>query len=227
MVQDVPERDEQPIFVQNAFTFFDTPPLEAPQQERSTATENKQLRRLHTSLKQYVNLPELRRLAAERQNLYRALREGTPPDEVLALVETLSALLHPAPREQVKGPADVAALLMVEMGHLDQEELRTVLLDTKNRVQEIVTVYRGSLNTAVVRIGEVYKEAVRRNSAAFILAHNHPSGDPEPSTEDTLMTREVVEAGKLLDVECLDHLVIGQGRWVSMRERRLGFSREL
>src|SRR5262245_32484811 len=97
------------------------------------------------------------------------------------------------------------------MGHLDHEELRTVLLDTKNHLQDVVTVYKGSLNASLVRVGEVYKEALRRNSAALTVAHNHPSSDPTPSPEDVLVTREIVQAGKLLDVDCLDHLVIGQG----------------
>jgi DNA repair protein RadC len=114
--------------------------------------------------------------------------------------------------------------MLVEMGQLDQEHLRTICLDTKNRVQKIQTVYIGSLNSSLVRIGELYKEAIRLNSAAVILVHNHPSGDPTPSPEDVLVTRQAVDAGKLLDIDCLDHLVIGQGRYVSMRERGLGFS---
>ena len=89
----------------------------------------------------------------------------------------------------------------------------------------IITIYIGSLNSSLIRIGEVFKEALRRNSAALIVAHNHPSGDPTPSPEDVLVTREIVAAGKLLDVEVLDHLVIGQGRFVSMRERGLGFAK--
>ena len=128
-------------------------------------------------------------------------------------------------RRQIKSPNDVAELLLLEMRHLDQEHLRTVLLDTKNRVQAVSTVYVGSLNASLVRVGEVFKAALRHNSAALIVAHNHPSGDPTPSPEDVLVTREIVSAGKLLDVEVLDHLVIGQGRFVSMRERGLGFSR--
>ncbi|HNP69684.1 MAG TPA: DNA repair protein RadC [Kouleothrix sp.] len=134
-------------------------------------------------------------------------------------------LADPAERLQIKNPTDAAQLLMLEMGHLDQEHLRTVLLDTKNRVQAVSTVYVGSLNASLVRVGEVFKAALRHNSAALIVAHNHPSGDPTPSPEDVLVTREIVSAGKLLDVEVLDHLVIGQGRFVSMRERGLGFSR--
>ena len=83
-------------------------------------------------------------------------------------------------RRQVKSPSDVADLLLLEMSHLDQEHLRTVLLDTKNRVQAISTVYIGSLNASMIRVGEVFKAAVRQNSAALIVAHNHPSGDRAP-----------------------------------------------
>lgn len=135
---------------------------------------------------------------------------------------TLQAL--PGERLQIKSPLDAAQLLMAEMGHLDQEELRVILLDTKNRIQKLHTVYRGSLNTSLIRVGEVFKEAIRRNSAAIIVSHNHPSSDPTPSPEDVLVTREIVSAGKMLDIEVLDHLVIGQGSYVSMRQRGLGFT---
>ena len=89
----------------------------------------------------------------------------------------------------------------------------------------VVTVYVGSLNAAMVRVGEVFKAALAWNSAALIVVHNHPSGDPTPSTEDVLITQQIVAAGKLLDVDVLDHLVIGQGRYTSMREKGLGFAR--
>jgi DNA repair protein RadC len=131
--------------------------------------------------------------------------------------------LTPSERTQIRSPADAAGLLSLEMAHLDQEQLRTVLLDTKNWVQGVATVYIGSVNMAQIRVGEVFKEAVRRNSTALIVAHNHPSGDPTPSPEDILVTMRIVEAGKLLNIECVDHLVIGQGKYVSMRERGLGF----
>jgi len=126
-------------------------------------------------------------------------------------------------RLQIRSPADVASLLLLEMGHLEQEHLRTVLLDTKNRVQQIATIYIGSVNSAQVRIGEVFRDAIRRNSAALIVAHNHPSGDPTPSPEDILVTRQIVEAGKLLDIDVLDHLILSHSRYVSLRERGLGF----
>jgi DNA repair protein RadC len=109
------------------------------------------------------------------------------------------------------------------MSHLDQEHLRTVLLDTKSRVQAISTVYIGSLNASMVRVGEVFKTAVKLNSAALIVAHNHPSGDATPSPEDVLITREIVSAGRLLDVDVLDHIVVGHGSWVSLHQRGLGF----
>lgn len=127
-------------------------------------------------------------------------------------------------RPQIRSPADAAQLMLIEMAHLDQEHLRTICLNTKNRVQKVQTIYVGSLNSSLVRVGEVFKEAIRLNSAAIIVAHNHPSGDPTPSPEDVQVTRQIVEAGKLLDIEVLDHLVIGQGRFVSMRERGLGFA---
>lgn len=127
-------------------------------------------------------------------------------------------------RFQVKSPADVAKLFMVEMMALDQEELWVAALDTKNRLIKVAKVYRGSVNTAMIRVGEVFKEALRLNAASVVIAHNHPSSDPSPSSEDILVTRQIVEAGKLLDVEVLDHLVLAGNRYISLRERGLGFS---
>jgi len=103
------------------------------------------------------------------------------------------------------------------MGHLEREELRSILLNTKNTVTGMVTVYAGNLAGSSVRVGEVFREAVRRQSAAMVVVHNHPSGDPSPSAEDLRITRELAEAGRLLDIELLDHLVIGHGQWVSLR----------
>lgn len=129
----------------------------------------------------------------------------------------------PGGRPQVRSPGDVANLLMIEMGLLEQEHLRTVLLDTKNYVMRVVNVYVGSLNSASVRVGEVFREAIRSNCASIIVVHNHPSGDPTPSPEDVQVTELLVEAGQLLDIEVLDHLVIGRNTFVSLKERKLGF----
>jgi DNA repair protein RadC len=129
----------------------------------------------------------------------------------------------PEERPLVQSPEQAAALLQFEMGALEREQLRVLLLDTRNRLMRIVEVYRGSLNTSLIRVGEVFRDAVRANAAALIVAHNHPSGDPSPSAEDVAVTKAIVEAGKLLDIEVLDHLVIGQNRYVSMKARGLGF----
>lgn len=120
-------------------------------------------------------------------------------------------------------PKDVAGFVQYEMSVLDQEQLRLMLLDTRNRLEKMVTLYIGSLNASTVRVGELFKEAIRRNVAAIILIHNHPSGDPSPSPEDIALTRAAVQAGKLLDVEVLDHIVIGRDRFISLKERGLGF----
>ena len=128
----------------------------------------------------------------------------------------------PLERMRIKSPADAAGLLLADMGALEQEELRTIIVDTKNQVLKIHTVYVGSLNTAVLRIAEVFREAIRLNAAAIIVAHNHPSGEVSPSP-DIQVTRQLVEAGKLLSLEVLDHLVIGNQCWLSLKERGLGF----
>jgi DNA repair protein RadC len=133
------------------------------------------------------------------------------------------AALSPEDRPQVGSPDDVANLLQVEMAALEQEQLRVVLLDTKHRIMGARTVYQGSVNQAQVRVAEVYRDAVRQNATAIVAVHNHPSGDPTPSAADVALTVELVQAGQLLDIELLDHLIIGQGRWLSLRRIGLGF----
>ena len=124
----------------------------------------------------------------------------------------------------MRSPADAANLLMGEMSLLDQEELRIIILDTRSRILAIETLYRGNLNSASVRVGEVFKGAIRRNAAAILLCHNHPSNDPSPSPDDVQTTRMIVEAGKLLSIDVLDHLVLSKQRFVSLKERGLGFN---
>ncbi len=126
-------------------------------------------------------------------------------------------------RPTINSPADAAALVQYEMGALEKEEMRVILLNTRNSVMDIVTVAHGSLNSAQMRVGEIFTPAIRRNAAALIAVHNHPSGDPKPSPDDVAITRAMIEAGKLLDVEVLDHLVIGLGRYISLKEKKLGF----
>ncbi len=121
-------------------------------------------------------------------------------------------------------PADAAEMVQYEMSALEQEELRVMLLDTRNRVQHIETVYRGSVNSSQVRIAEIFKAAIRRNASNVIVVHNHPSGDPTPSPDDIAITRAILQAGELLDVKLLDHIIVGNGRFVSLKERGLGFT---
>ena len=146
--------------------------------------------------------------------------------QIKAAIELGRRLTLEAPEERpsINSPADAAALVSYEMSALEQEHLRVILLDRRNRVLETVEVYKGSVNSSQVRIGEVFKEAVRKNASAVVVIHNHPSGDPTPSPDDVAVTRAIVQAGKLLDVEVLDHLVIGQGKWISLKERGLGFA---
>ena len=142
-----------------------------------------------------------------------------------AALELSRRLLVESPdaRPQITSPADAANLVLLEMSLLEKEEVRVVILDTRNRVLGTPTIYIGSLNTNVVRVAELFRQAIKVNAAAIIVVHNHPSGDPSPSPEDVRLTEMLVEAGKLLDVEVLDHLIIGRGRFVSLKERGLGF----
>ncbi len=132
------------------------------------------------------------------------------------------ALLTVQDRVQIRSPRDVAKLLQMEMAHLTQEHLRVVCLDTRNRVLKIAEVYKGTLNSAGLRVGELFRDALLLNSASIILCHNHPSGDPTPSRDDIAVTQLVVQAGQLLDISVLDHLIIGHGQFVSLREQGVG-----
>ena len=146
--------------------------------------------------------------------------------QVQAALELGKRLVATQPQERalVRSPEDVANLLQGEMGLLDQEHLRVILLNTRNQVLGTAEVYRGSVHTAVVRIGELFREALRQNAPAVILVHNHPSGDPTPSAEDIAMTKQAIEAGALLDVDVLDHVILAQGRFESMKSQKVAFS---
>jgi len=124
----------------------------------------------------------------------------------------------------IRMPQDAAAILMPCMSLLEQETVRVLVLDTRNRVRGNVQVYQGSVNATHARVAELFREAVRSNATAVVLAHNHPSGDPAPSEQDAAFTRSAVKAGEMLGIEVLDHLVIGHNRWVSLKERGLGFN---
>jgi len=145
--------------------------------------------------------------------------------QIMAALELGKRLMVEAPEErlQIKAPGAAANLLMSLIGHKNQEHFVVLFLDTRNRVLDYEMLYKGSLNTSLVRIGEVFRGAVRRDSASVIVSHNHPSGDPAPSPEDIALTRRLVSAGKVMEVDVLDHVIVGANRFVSLRERALGF----
>jgi DNA repair protein RadC len=127
-------------------------------------------------------------------------------------------------RPMINSPADAAALVQYEMSLLEKEHLRVLLLDRRNRVLDIVQIYEGSVSSSQVRIGEVFRPAIQRMASAIIATHNHPSTDNTPSPDDVAVTRAMVQAGKLLDIELLDHLIVSSRGFVSLKERGLGFS---
>ena len=126
-------------------------------------------------------------------------------------------------RTSINSPKD-AADLCGDMNTFDVEHLRVILLNTRSAVLGIADVYKGSVNSSQIRVGEVFRPALQRNATSVIIAHNHPGGDPTPSPDDIAVTRVLIQAGKLLDIEVLDHLVIGHGTSVSLKEKGLGFS---
>jgi DNA repair protein RadC len=131
----------------------------------------------------------------------------------------------PQGRWTVRAPRDVGERLVPQMGYLEREELRVVLLNARNAVLRLVTVYQGNVSSSLVRIGELFRDAVRLNAAGLILVHNHPSGDPTPSPDDLRLTAETLAAGRLLDIQLLDHLIVAGDGFVSLRDRGVAFDR--
>jgi DNA repair protein RadC len=125
----------------------------------------------------------------------------------------------------IRSPRDVADRLLVEMGRLEREELRVLSLNAKNVVQRVSHVYMGNVSASLVRVGELFRDAVRLDASGVVLVHNHPSGDPTPSPDDLHLTAEAIAAGRLLDVDVLDHVIIGHDAWVSLRDRGVTFDR--
>ncbi|HEY7523450.1 MAG TPA: DNA repair protein RadC [Candidatus Limnocylindrales bacterium] len=131
----------------------------------------------------------------------------------------------PTGRWTVRSPRDVADRLVLQMGPLEREELRVVLLNARNAVLRVTTAYVGNVSTSVVRVGELFRDAVRLDASGVILVHNHPSGDPTPSPDDLHLTAEALAAGRLLDIDLLDHVVIAHDTYVSLRDRGVAFDR--
>jgi DNA repair protein RadC len=174
----------------------------------------------------------LARFDGELVNVYRASVDelaavkGIGHQTALKIKAAFSlslAMSMTSERAVINSPADAAALVHAEMSLLEKEHLRVILLDRRNRVISIEEVYVGSVSSAQVRLGEVFAPAIRRNASSIILVHNHPSGDNCPSSEDIALTREAVKIGKMLDIDLLDHLIIGK-TWKSLKESGVGFA---
>ncbi|HUP83945.1 MAG TPA: DNA repair protein RadC [Candidatus Limnocylindria bacterium] len=128
-------------------------------------------------------------------------------------------------RWTIRAPRDVADRLLPEMARLEREELRVLLLNAKNGVLRQSTVYVGNVSAALVRVAELFRDAVRAQAAGLIVVHNHPSGDPEPSPDDLHLTAEAIAAGRLLDLPLLDHVILAADGYVSLRDRGITFDR--
>jgi len=125
--------------------------------------------------------------------------------------------------EEIGGPEDAARMLMADMRYLDREHFRVILLNTKHQVLGVELVSIGGLDSSAAHPREIFKQGVKRSAAAVILAHNHPSGDPTPSGEDVQITRRLVGAGEVLGMEVLDHIIIGDDCYVSLRRQGTGW----
>ncbi|NBJ68666.1 MULTISPECIES: DNA repair protein RadC [Clostridia] len=126
---------------------------------------------------------------------------------------------QPEERYVIRSPEDGAYYVMEELRSLNQEHFVALYLNTKNQIIHRQTIFIGSLNASIVHPREVYREAIKRSAASVIVAHNHPSGDPAPSQEDIYVTRRLVESGKMIGIELIDHLIIGNRNYVSLKEK--------
>jgi DNA repair protein RadC len=141
--------------------------------------------------------------------------------QIMAAVE-LGRRIHRLQYEDryvIRSPEDAANYVMEDMRFLTQEHFVCLYLNTKNQVLHQQTIFIGSLNASIVHPREVFKEAFRRSAASFICLHNHPSGDPSPSREDIDVTKRLNECGKLIGIELLDHLIIGDQKFISLKEK--------
>jgi len=154
--------------------------------------------------------------------LVRAGLSTEESDRVQQVMQALAAAASwwPAGRQRVQSPADLAALATPLLARREQEELHVAVVDGRNGLLGLHQVYVGTATGTSVRIAELLRPVVEGGGVGFALVHNHPSGDPEPSEEDLRLTAEVVAAARLLDLEFLDHLLIGRGRWASIRSQR-------
>lgn len=171
-------------------------------------------------LKECEGLNGLLNCSAEEFMKLRGVKEAKAA-QLLALAEVSKRFRAYRSGEEfrIKSPEDAAGIVMESMRYLKQEVLRIILLNTKNVVVNSKDVSVGSVNSSIVHPREIFAEAVKRSAASIIICHNHPSGDPTPSSEDINITHRLKECGKLLGIEILDHLIIGSGTYISLKEK--------
>ena len=156
----------------------------------------------------------------------RLVRDGPVPEASCPHCGGELELSTVGSRWRVRWPSDVADRLMLQLGTLEREELHVLLLNTRNVVLAQERVYQGNVSASVVRVGELFTEAVRRHARSILVVHSHPSGDPTPSSDDINLTTEVIAAGRLLGITVLDHIIVGGASWVSLRDQGLAFGRD-
>ena len=170
-------------------------------------------------LKELPSIRELRDITYEELTTIKGIGK-VKAITILAFIE-LAVRMHSHSREEthyIRSPEDVSNILMEKIRYYNQEHFIVLYLTTKNMVIEEKTIFIGSLNSSLVHPREIFREAVKRSAAAFICVHNHPSGDPTPSKEDIEVTKRLKECGDLIGVDFLDHIIIGDGRFVSLKE---------
>ena len=170
-------------------------------------------------LSRYGGLPGLVRADFRELGAEHGMGEAKSAQVKAALeIGRRLALVQVDTRYKISTPTEAANLVMLEMAYLDTEQMRILVLDSKGQLVEKVSLYQGTANSSVLRAAEVFRPAIIRNCPAIILCHNHPSGDPTPSDDDIVSTKQLVEAGRILDIELVDHIIIGHQRFVSLKE---------
>ena len=244
LLSEAPSATPEPASEPSPLTLKDLDPGERPRERlwelgpRSLTTAELLAILLRTGVAGVMVTDLARQLLAEYEGLaglatasaqQLAQRHGLGPAKAAQLKAALELghrLLQETTRERrkISAPEDLKDLVYHDMVWLDHEQLRVILLDMRNRVLACRVLYEGSLNQSTVRIAEIFKVAIRENAASVAIVHNHPSGDPSPSPEDIRVTRDLVSAGKLLDIEVVDHVIVGRNpQFVSLRQRGAGW----
>lgn len=171
-------------------------------------------------LKSFDKIQDFKDATVEEMTAIKGIGEAKAV-QILAAVELGKRIYrkHSEGRYVIKSPEDAAAYLMTDMSSLVQEHFVVLFLNVKNEVLHKQTIFIGSLNSSIVHPREIFREAVKRSAASIICAHNHPSGNPTPSPEDIEVTDRLVEAGAIIGIELLDHLIIGDHRFISLKEK--------